>query len=441
MLRAPPMEYSFPRYLLAKQTVDDRALNKDVLTALKSHLSTANIRLSASHQPSVPQSAFNVIEVGAGIGTMLTRLLRWNILPPNVDYTLVDEMPENIAFARQWLPQWAQENGYQVETLPDETIHFSVSTSIPQSIFIHFKQSDVFDYIRFSASQSDSALRSSDASVAHSVPPSADLLIAHAFLDLLPMPESLPQLFSLLKPGGLAWLTINFDGVTTLEPPFRSPDSSALSSDSDIRFSDSSVVDSASHIRFSDSSAVDSASHIRFSDSSVVDSASDICLSTSRQPSIPESTADDLRLPDSSAAGLRFSDSSVVDIRLSAPQSVPESVDSLIERLYHQTMDTRPTGGDSRSGRHLFKHLAKAGAEILAAGASDWVVYPVKGQYPADEAYFLHFILHFFETSLANHPELDPHLLAEWLKQRRAQIERAELIYIAHQMDFLISTH
>ena len=413
MLRAPPMEYSFPRYLLAKQTVDDRALNKDVLTALKSHLSTANIRLSASHQPSVPQSAFNVIEVGAGIGTMLTRLLRWNILPPNVDYTLVDEMPENIAFARQWLPQWAQENGYQVETLPDETIHFSVSTSIPQSIFIHFKQSDVFDYIRFSASQSDSALRSSDASVAHSVPPSADLLIAHAFLDLLPMPESLPQLFSLLKPGGLAWLTINFDGVTTLEPPFRSPDSSALSSDSDIRFSDSSVVDSAS----------------------------DICLSTSRQPSIPESTADDLRLPDSSAAGLRFSDSSVVDIRLSAPQSVPESVDSLIERLYHQTMDTRPTGGDSRSGRHLFKHLAKAGAEILAAGASDWVVYPVKGQYPADEAYFLHFILHFFETSLANHPELDPHLLAEWLKQRRAQIERAELIYIAHQMDFLISTH
>ncbi len=326
------MEYSFARYLLAKQTVDDRALNKDVLAALKSRLS-------------VPQSAFSIIEVGAGIGAMLTRLLRWNILPPNVVYTLVDEMPENIAFARQWLPQWARENGYQVETLPNKTIRFSASDlrfsdssvvdSVLPSVSIHFAQADVFDFIRCSASQA--------------VFSSADLLIAHAFLDLLPMPESLPKLFSLLKPGGLAWLTINFDGVTSLEPSFH------LSEPSD-------------------------------------------------------------------------------------SPSTPQSVDSLIERLYHQTMDTRPTGGDSRSGRHLFKHLKQAGAEILAAGASDWVVYPVKGQYPADEAYFLHFILHFFETSLANHPELDPRLLEEWLNQRRAQIERAELVYIAHQMDFLIST-
>ncbi len=101
-------------------------------------------------------------------------------------------------------------------------------------------------------------------------------------------------------------------------------------------------------------------------------------------------------------------------------------------------MDTRPTGGDSRSGRHLFGHLKQAGVDILAAGASDWVVYPVNGAYPAEEAYFLHFILHFFETSLAHHPELDPRLLEAWIKQRRAQIERAELVYIAHQMDFLI---
>lgn len=362
------MEYSFPRYLLAKQTVDDRALNKDVLAALKSRLSASNlrsstasaadIRLSALRQLSVPESVSSVIEVGAGIGTMLTRLLRWNILPPNVDYTLVDEMPENIAFARQWLPAWARENGYQVDTLPEKNIRLSASTSVPQSVTIRFVQADVFDFVRFS----DSDLRFSDSSIVQSVPPPADLLIAHAFLDLLPMPGSLPKLFSLLKPGGLAWLTINFDGVTTLEPPFRFPDSSAVDS---------------------------------------VSSDSDLRLSASRQP------------------------------------SVPESVDSLIERLYHHSMDTRPTGGDSRSGRHLFGHLKQAGAEILAAGASDWVVYPANGQYPADEAYFLHFILHFFETSLVNHPELDPRLLQEWLKQRRAQIERAELVYIAHQMDFL----
>ena len=32
------MKYSFPNYLLAKQSVDDRALNKDVLAALKANL-------------------------------------------------------------------------------------------------------------------------------------------------------------------------------------------------------------------------------------------------------------------------------------------------------------------------------------------------------------------------------------------------------------------
>ena len=100
-------------------------------------------------------------------------------------------------------------------------------------------------------------------------------------------------------------------------------------------------------------------------------------------------------------------------------------------------MDLRLTGGDSRAGRHLFSHLQKAGAEVLSAGASDWVVHSVNGKYPADETYFLYFILHFFEESLTGHAELNEVAFANWLKERRAQIERGELVYIAHQMDFL----
>jgi hypothetical protein len=330
------MIYSFPRYLLAKQTVDDHALNRVVLDVLKSALSVYPF--------------LSVVEVGAGIGTMLARLLRWDILPPSVDYTLVDEMPENVAFAREWLPRWARENGYEVEILPDETIRFSASqsTPTPSSVSVHFVCADVFDYIRSPAPAAGQVSASSP-----------DLLIAHAFLDLLPMPESLPKLFSLVKPGGLAWLTINFDGVTTFEPPIHS-----------------------------------------------------------------------------SVNGIRFSASQ--SARASASSS--DNLDAAIERLYHQTMDTRPTGGDSRSGRHLFGYLKQAGGEILSAGASDWVVYPVNGQYTADEAYFLHFILHFFENSLHDHPELDSTQFATWLATRRAQIDRGELVYIAHQMDFLYKT-
>ena len=292
------MPFSFPRYLLAKQTVDDRALNRHVYETLLSH---------------VPSETIDIIEVGAGIGTMAARLLRWGSVT-RANYLVVDSMQENIDFARTWLPQWAGENRLRWERIEENHLRLFDDTRDLNLIFVC---ADVFGFIQAS-------------------PPKADLLVAHAFLDLLPMPESLSKLFSLVKSDGLAWLTLNFDGVTSLEP----------------------IIDPV--------------------------------------------------------------------------------LDTLIERLYHQTMDERPTGGDSQSGRHLFNYLKDAGAEILAAGSSDWVVYPENGKYPADEAYFLHFILHFFEQSLTGHPELNPKAFADWLKERRAQIDRGELTYIAHQMDFLV---
>ena len=299
------MEYSFPRYLLSKQSVDDHALNKDVLAALKANLS---------------EEPLTIIEVGGGIGTMLARLLRWEVISQG-DYTLVDEMEENVEFARVWLPEWAKENGFIVgaKHTPLGTSASPLQNELQiydarRDVRVNLVQADVFDFI-------------------DRQPEPADLLIAHAFLDLLTMPKSLPKLLSLTN--NLAWLTVNFDGVTTFEP----------------------LID-------------------------------------------------------------------------------PE-LDAKIERLYHETMDTRPSGGDSQSGRHLFEHMRQVGAKIEAAGASDWVVYPVDGQYLADEAYFLQFILHFFEESLRNHPDLDATAFADWLAKRRKQIERGKLVYIAHQMDFL----
>lgn len=308
------IELSFPRYLTSKQSVDERALNQHVYKRLAAGL---------------PGRPLNIIEVGAGVGTMPLRLLRRGLFG-NADYALVDELAENGAYALDWIAAQAAENGLQAERSAAQQLRlFDASRELRLS----FTQADVFDFI-------DAA------------PPKADLLIAHAFLDLLPLPEALSKLFSLLRPGGLAWLTLNFDGVTTFEPAIEWDDLKSVSI----------PRDGASH----------------------------------------------------------------------------EKLDTRIERLYHQTMDTRPSGGDSRTGRHLFTHLRTAGAEILAAGASDWVVFPQNGGYPADEAYFLKFILHFFEHSLRGHPELDAAVFAEWLARRRAQVERGELVYIAHQMDFLV---
>jgi hypothetical protein len=290
------MNYSFPRYLLSKQSVDDRALNKDVFHALKSHL---------------PQKPLRIIEVGAGIGTMVKRLVSWDVIC-NAEYILVDEMSENVEYASVWIPQWAQETGLSVERSVGNQIRIFNAT---RDIRIQLERADVFDFIKKNKTP-------------------AHLLIAHAFLDLLPMPESLTKLLTLTN--NLAWLTLNFDGMTTFEP----------------------TMDAA--------------------------------------------------------------------------------LDETIERLYHETMDTRPSGGSSKSGRSLFAHAQNAGTEILAVGASDWVVHGANRTYPQDEAYFLHFILHFIEESLQGNKGLDEVVFAGWLHKRHEQIERGELTYIAHQLDFLV---
>ncbi|MBX3055441.1 MAG: methyltransferase [Anaerolineae bacterium] len=271
----------FPRYLAAKKTVDDRALNKDVWWALREQLP--------------PEPA--ILEVGAGIGTMVERLVEQGFIERG-RYTAVDHHPANIAIARQRLAH------------------------LPPALHRELVTDDLFAFAK--------RVHGRDR---------WDVLIAHAVLDLLDIPTALPVLFSLLKPGGLFYFSLNFDGATILEPAIDPP------------------------------------------------------------------------------------------------------FDALVEQLYHRTMDERMVGGrpsgDSRSGRHLFTHLKNHGAEILAAGGSDWVVWARHGRYPADEAYFLHFIINTMHQALQGHPEMDAAQFDQWIAHRHAQIERGELVYIAHQLDFL----
>src|SRR5690606_29002410 len=46
-----------------------------------------------------------------------------------------------------------------------------------------------------------------------------DLLVAHAVIDLLPVPACLPPLLSALRPDGAAWLSLNYAGETGFRPP------------------------------------------------------------------------------------------------------------------------------------------------------------------------------------------------------------------------------
>ena len=298
--------FDFTRYLASKRTVDDRALNRQVWQTLADAVDGAR----PADRP------LRVLEVGAGIGTMVERCVEWGLFTDSgfcrcpqagganalvVDYTAIDSEESNIEVARRRLTHLisSEESGLRVRLQTANLYEFAARRGNRQ---------------RF------------------------DLIIAHALLDLLHLPTALPSLLQMVRPAGLFYFSINFDGATLFVP------------------------------------------------------------------------------------------------------EVDAGLDGRIEALYHRSMDTRMTdgqpSGDSRTGRRLFHALRGCGAEVLAAGSSDWVVHPVGGTYPADEAYFLGCILHFVEATLRGHPELDAREFEDWLTVRRRQVVGGELMFVAHQLDY-----
>ena len=60
------------------------------------------------------------------------------------------------------------------------------------------------------------------------------------------------------------------------------------------------------------------------------------------------------------------------------------------------------------------------------------------GNYPADEAYFLRSILNTIQNALRSRQDrVERTDLADWLAERGRQLAAGELVYIAHQLDFV----
>jgi hypothetical protein len=181
-----PTTYSFNRYLSAKKSVDDRALNRHVL---------GNLVQALSNHPS--RGPLQVLEVGAGIGTMVERLLAWRVLN-NATYTGVDRDPQVISEARRRLPRWAATSGYDLNQECREKMHLGKKG---QTICVEFEAIEIGDFVAREEGHR-----------------SWNLLVANAFLDLVEVASTLPVLFALCGTGGLFYFTLNFDGVTIFEP-------------------------------------------------------------------------------------------------------------------------------------------------------------------------------------------------------------------------------
>jgi SAM-dependent methyltransferase len=291
------MTFDYARYLAAKTTVDDRSLNRHVLAEL--------CRL-------MPADAPQVLEVGAGLGTMVARLMDWGAVSAG-EYILLDADRQLLDRSRRWLCEWAAARGMRSDVLPN-----GLRVGDLRVHLVHAELGSYLEAVQGAA---------------------ADVLIANAFLDLVDVPALLPGLLRLLKPGGVYWFTINYDGESIFAPSLLHDDQ--------------------------------------------------------------------------------------------------------IMQAYNRDMDERfrygGKAGDSRTGRRLFHYLRSAGAPALAAGSSDWVVHPrPDGTYPGDEAYFLHSILNTIQDALRDRQDrVEPAALAGWLAERRRQLAAGELVYIAHQLDFV----
>jgi SAM-dependent methyltransferase len=311
-----------------------------------------------------------MLEVGCGIGTMIERMLERGLLT-RATYTAVDLQPEYVAEAKTRLRRYAGTQGFETREAADGT--FTLKRP-GKEILVYLMAGDLFDTGGGEGPDQTDTEAYSKASPASGYPgddeelhPLAgtraypgvrrgerrgdnedgamktircyDLIVAHAFLDLVDLDSALHKLLTLVRPGGLSYFTLNFDGATIFEP------------------------------------------------------------------------------------------------------QVDPALDQQIEELYHQTMDLRQPGSRpsrmSRTGRRLLVSLTRAGLTILHAGSSDWVIHPGPAGYSPDESYFLHFIIDTIRDALAGRPGLDQSSLGNWIAERHGQIERGELVYIAHQVDVL----
>lgn len=105
--------------------------------------------------------------------------------------------------------------------------------------------------------------------------------------------------------------------------------------------------------------------------------------------------------------------------------------DERVVAAYHRAIDGSP-GRDSRAGRRVVDRLRGREERLVAVDASDWILRPVDGSYPADERYFLACILEFVADAID-----DVDGAEEWLVTRREQLAAGALTFVAHGYDLL----
>lgn len=172
-------------FLIAKRHVDDRALNRRVWNRLEGELDAMD--------PPV-----RVVEIGAGVGSMILRFAEWLDQSGPVQYRAIDLDPTVVETARRILPEWLAESGYRVSIEGDriDARRRSDQSSGIDQLTIRLESGDGFD-----------------------LDDTADLVVGAALMDIVEPHQALTAMRDLLRDGGVLYLPLTFDGVTGFIPP------------------------------------------------------------------------------------------------------------------------------------------------------------------------------------------------------------------------------
>ena len=183
-----PAEYSYTRYLAAKESVDERSLNRGVWDTFLTQVRKADNQLK-------------VLEVGGGVGATCRRIIK-EIRNNDIAYSLLEIEPSNLEYIKTHLPVWMTGLGFELEMSRSMNYRFVRER---QRVEVNLVNEDIHEFLDRSE-----------------VSGNYHVLVAQAFLDLFDLDLFLPNLLSVLAPGGSVYFPINFDGISALLPQIDS---------------------------------------------------------------------------------------------------------------------------------------------------------------------------------------------------------------------------
>jgi SAM-dependent methyltransferase len=177
----------FPAYLESKRAIDAASLNPALFD---------NFRAWYEAEP-----APRLLDLGTGTGAMLRRVLEFRTAGDAL-LSGLDSDPMSLESAAVRIRSQLESAGLQVRVRRAPGRWELEAEGRGRRLGVRLVRGDLLD--------ADPAMLSGLGS--------HDLVTAHAFLDLLPVERGLRTIRSLLRPGGLLYATLNYDGLTVLLP-------------------------------------------------------------------------------------------------------------------------------------------------------------------------------------------------------------------------------